>query len=66
MDNANKAISMGVSALLFVFALSIAIASYSNILTFIDSILTQSEIHEHDVEGLQSSQIITFDINDMA
>jgi hypothetical protein len=54
MDNLSKALTYGVSALLFVIALSIAIMSYTNIMGFVDSILTTSERHDHGVEGIQT------------
>ncbi len=55
MENLGKALSYGVSAFLFVLAASIALVSYNNIIKFVDSILTTSEIHDHSAEGIQTS-----------
>ena len=51
MDNLSKAINMAVNAILFIIAVSIAIASYTNIMAFLDNILLTSDRHTHDVEN---------------
>ena len=63
MDNLSKAMTYGVSALLFIIALSIAVVSYTNIMSFVDSILTTSERHSHGTENSQISYIVLSDNN---
>ena len=61
MENAGKALTYGVSALLFVLALSVAMLSYTSIINFVDSILTTSERHDHDIEGTKTSYNVMLD-----
>ena len=64
MENLNKAINMGVNAILFIIAISIAFSSYVNIMVFLDSVLQTSDRHAHDVENqvLESACIYDTDI----
>lgn len=50
MENAQKAIIMGASVLLFVISLSVSVYMYSSVTTTIDNILTSSENNDMAAE----------------
>ena len=56
MENAQRAVIMGASVLLFVFSLSIAVYLYSILTENVDSILTSSEINTRTAEFFINKQ----------